>query len=357
DLRVFDLLYGTNLKEAGHDTLSGFNVNTIALQVPKNDLAAKGNAGDNPVVGVWSTTSRKGASVSAPQGAASDDGFVQVSRLGNPLVNEVVVPLKFKDAFNGLTPDKDHTVQPVVDKVLSPIVPTLVQKIYNVPAPAAPRNDLFEIFLTGLCKECKAPDGNVALPVDLNSQMLNKDGRKGGDFVPAEELRLNMSVAPTANPSRLGVLGKDLAGFPNGRRLADDVVDISLQAVEGAAQTGKLVDALAAGDGVNQNDAAFGRSFPYVALPHATAANLAGGPPNANASDAARNATASAGAQVRGATVTRQSTQAAAPSGGVGAGAGGTADGLPVLPISAAVGGLLLAAAGVLTLRHRLRVE
>lgn len=359
DLRVFDLLYGTNLKETGQDTLSGFNVNTIALQVPKSDLAAKGNAADNPVIGVWSTTLRKGASVfSAAEGAATADGFVQVSRLGNPLVNEVVVPLKFKDAFNGLTPDKDATVQPVVDKVLDPIVPKLIEKIYKVPAPATPRNDLFEIFLTGICKECKAPDGNVALPIDLNSQMLNKDGKKGGDFRPSEMLRLNMSIAPTANPNRLGVLAKDLAGFPNGRRLGDDVVDIALQAVEGAAQTGTLVEALAAGDGVNQNDVAFGRSFPYVALPHNSAANLAGGRPNANASETARgtaggSASPPADTQVRGAQATRDSSQAAAPAGGVAAGAGGTADRLPLLALTGAVGGLLLAAAGAITLRKR----
>ena len=274
DLRVFDLLYGTNLKEAGHDTLSGYNVNTIAVQVPKSVLAAKGDGTANPVIGVWSATERKGANVtSAAQGANTQSGYVQVSRLGNPLVNEVVVPLKYKDAFNGLTPDKDHTVAPVVDKVLNPIVPGLIQKIYNVPAPAAPRDDLFEIFLTGICKDCKAPDGKTALAVDLNSQVLNRDGKKGNDFVPAEELRLNMSIAPTPQPNRLGVLAKDNAGFPNGRRLTDDVVDIALQAVEGAAQSGTLVQALAAGDGVDKNDVAFGQRFPYVGLPHGASVN------------------------------------------------------------------------------------
>src|SRR5919199_2700659 len=182
DLRVFDLLYGTNLKEAGHDTLSGYNVNTIAVQVPKSVLAAKGDGTANPVIGVWSATERKGANVtSAPQGANTQSGYVQVSRLGNPLVNEVVVPLKYKDAFNGLTPDLDHTVAPVVDKVLNPIVPGLIQGIYKIPAPATPRNDLFEIFLTGICKDCKSVDGNVAIPVDLNSQLLNRDGKKGAE--------------------------------------------------------------------------------------------------------------------------------------------------------------------------------
>jgi hypothetical protein len=295
DLRVFDLLYGTNLKEAGHDTLSGYNVNSIALQVPKSVVAAKGDASANPVIGVWSATERKGASVtSASSGAATHDGYVQVSRLGNPLVNEVVVPLKYKDAFNGLTPDLDHTVAPVVDKVLNPIVPGLIQKIYNIPAPPTPRDDLFEIFLTGICKTCTSPDGKTALPIDLNSQQLNRDGKKGADFVPAEELRLNLSIAPTATPNRLGVLAKDLAGFPNGRRLTDDVVDIALQTVEGAAQSGSIVQPLAAGDGVNQNDVAFGQAFPYLALPHgaavnqgtATASGATGGPATSSAAPA-----------------------------------------------------------------------
>jgi len=326
DLRVFDLLYGTNLKEAGQDTLTGYNVNTIAIQVPKSALAINGDAAANPVIGVWTTTERKSASVT---GAPGDSSYRQVSRLGNPLVNEVVVPLKYKDAFNGLTPDLDHTVAPVVDKVLDPIVPKLVQGIYKVPAPATPRNDLFEIFLTGICKECKAPDGSVALPIDLNSQLLNRDGKKGADFVPSEMLRLNMGVAPSAQPNRLGVLAKDLAGFPNGRRLTDDVVDIALQAVEGAAQSGTLVQALAAGDGVDANDVTFGSSFPYVALPHSTAVN---------ASKAA--STGNTGGSGTGTTV-------AAPS---DTSDGGTSPG-PV--IVAFVIGLVAAGVGATVLRRR----
>ncbi len=96
-------------------------------------------------------------------------------------------------------------------------------------------------------------------------------------------LRLNLSVPVTAQPNRLGVLGGDLQGFPNGRRLTDDVVDIELQALEGAAQTGKLVDALATGDKVDQNDDPFGKAFPYLALPNNTSVNthLAGGAPAA----------------------------------------------------------------------------
>ncbi|MEW1859791.1 DUF4331 domain-containing protein [Streptomyces sp. NPDC088194] len=351
DLRIFDLLYGGNLKETGHNTLAGYNVNTIALQVPKKDLALNHNATRNPVIGVWSTTDRQGAEVASSAGKGSEgtashgsasqrtansgaddavnadapakalpgkDGATswhQVSRLGNPLVNEVVVPLNYKDAFNTLNPDQDHTVTPVVNAVKNPIVPKLIQSIYGIPAPATPRNDLVEIFLTGVCKACGP------IKADLNSQLLNADVNKA-NFTPSEELRLNMSVPPTATPNRLGVLGQDLGGFPNGRRLNDDVVDIELQALEGAAQTGKIVPGLASGDGVNTPYRQPGSTFPYVALPNTAAVNQA------------------------------DSVQ---PGGGVGAGFGGTAfkGGFPIVPVSALGGGSLLAAAGVLALRRR----
>ncbi|MFJ5846605.1 DUF4331 domain-containing protein [Streptomyces sp. NPDC092903] len=266
DLRVFDLLYGGNLSERGQDTLAGYNVNSVALQIPKKDLALRGNATRNPVVGIWSTTERRGVQVTDSRTAGATTGWKQVSRLGNPLVNEVVVPLKYKDAFNTLNPSQDRTVQPVVDKVLDPILPKLIQKVYGVPAPKPPRKDLAEIYLTGICKAC----GPVK--ADLNAHRLNKDAPLK-KIVPAEELRLNMAVPPTAKPNRLGVLAGDLAGFPNGRRLTDDVIDISLQAVEGAAQTGKLVPALADGDKVDANEVPFGTRFPYLALPHTKSVN------------------------------------------------------------------------------------
>ena len=272
DLRVFDLLYGGNLTEAGHDTLSGYNVNTLALQVPKADLAYRGDPTRNPVVGIWSTTAEHSVNM-ATIGAASATGpFVQVSRLGNPLVNEAVVPLAYKDAFNSIAPNDDRFVAPVVNAVLHPIVPQLIQSIYGIPAPTGPRNDLVEIFLTGIAKNAPTLDGSKPpIQADLNSPVLNKD-QDPTKFVPSEELRLNMSIAPTATPNRLGVLGGDLQGFPNGRRLTDDVVDIALQALEGAATKG-IVAPLAAGDGVNANDHAFGTTFPYVALPNTAAVN------------------------------------------------------------------------------------
>ena len=265
DLRVFDLLYGGNLSEVGQDTLKGYNVNTIALQVPKSVLALKGNATRNPVIGIWSDTERQSMAI-APGKQYPIGPFVQVSRLGNPLVNEVVVPAGLKDKFNSLTPDQDRKIPELVNRVTDPEVPKLIQAIYGLPAPPTPRNDLVEIFLTGITTKAGGP-----IAADLNSQLNNADV-DAKRFAPSEQLRLNMSVPVAANPNRLGVLAGDLQGFPNGRRLTDDVLDIEVQALEGAAVSG-IVPALAAGDGVNANDKPFGSSFPYVALPHNTAVN------------------------------------------------------------------------------------
>jgi hypothetical protein len=267
DLRVFDLLYGGDLSETGQDTLGGYNVNTIALEVPVKTVALKGNEVRNPVVGIWSTTERNKVRISGNTAAKLGRNTVQVSRLGNPLVNEVVLPAGLKDAFNSLPPDKDATIQPVVDRVLEPELPKLIEGIYKIPAPATPRQDLFEIFLTGINKKQGGP-----IKADLNSQLLNKDVREKR-FQPSEMLRLNLCVKPTAKPNRLGVLAGDLQGFPNGRRLTDDTVDISIQAMEGAAQTGQLVQALAAGDKVDTNDVGFEQKFPFLALPNDKAVN------------------------------------------------------------------------------------
>ena len=250
DLRVFDLLYGGNLSETGADTLSGFNVNTIALQIPKADLGFKNG---ESVVGVWSTTERPSIRTQGADGSQKYDGnFVQVSRLGNPLVNELVVPANLKDTFNAIPPSVDRTVKPVVDKVLYPELHALIQAIYGIKAPAGPRTDLQAIYLTGL-----------------------KGLNQPKNIVPSEQLRLNTAIAPSKKPNRLGVLAGDNAGFPNGRRLADDVVDISIQAVEGAVSVNadsspkavKIVAPLATGDKVNVNDRVFAPTFPYVALP------------------------------------------------------------------------------------------
>ena len=294
DLRVFDLLYGTDLSETGDDTLNGYNVNSLAVQVPKADLAAAGDAEANPIVGVWTTASRPGTRVLKDDGTTKSSGsFVQVSRLGNPLVNEVVVPLQFKNAFNGSKPAGDAQFLP---KVEDPEVPKLIEKIYGIPAPATPRDDLVSVFLTGV-------------------EGLNKPT----DVTPSEQLRLNMSIAPTAEPNRMGVIGGDKAGFPNGRRLGDDVVDIALQVM-----MGELKDSPNdLGDAVDVNDVESAAAFPYVGLPHS-------------------------GSKDGGTTeVQNASTSRSAPAGGVAAGGGGARgdQSLPIVPLAAGV--ISIALAGV----------
>jgi hypothetical protein len=261
---VFDLLYGANLSEVGQDTVGGYNVNTIVLQVPKSEVALKGNPTRNPVIGVWSTTSRQRVEVVLPDNKrVRSGGYQQVSRLGMPLVNEVVIPVGRKDEFNATRPQDDGKF---AQFVTSPELPRRVQQIYSIPAPATPRSDLVEVFLTGVCKAC----GPVM--VDLNSQKLNKDADPAS-FRPSEQLRLNMSIAPSANPNRLGVLKGDLAGFPNGRRLADDTLDVSLQAAEGVLLPGHPAAVDGLGDGVDANNVPFRQMFPYVALPNTKAVN------------------------------------------------------------------------------------
>jgi hypothetical protein len=251
DLRVFDLLYGTDFSEIGDDTLEGFNVHSMVLQVPKSDLAKGGNAGANPVIGVWNTASRRATRIQTTTGEQSYKGkWVQVSRLGSPLVNEVVVPVGLKDYFNGSKPKDDAQYLAAVQ---DPELPHLINAVYDVPVPDSDANasgiqraDLIQVFLTGVDGLNQPP--NVA---------------------PAEMLRLNMSIAPCNEGacnahSSLGVIDGDTSGFPNGRRLEDDVIDIALQVVEGEL-IGSPNDL---GDAVDENDVAFRTTFPYVALPH-----------------------------------------------------------------------------------------
>jgi len=251
DLRVFDLLYGANLSEVGDDTLAGFNVNTLALQVPKDDLAKGKDADDNPIIGIWSATSRKSTRVQFSDGSQQKQGkFVQVSRLGMPLVNEVVIPVGLKNYFNASKPTQDGAALPLVQ---DPELPHLLNAVYGLDVPDSDPNtagiqraDLISVFLTGV-------DG------------LNMP--EGG--TPSEMIRLNMSIPPCdSSCSRLGVLGGDVAGFPNGRRLSDDIIDESLRVVLGVLLPNHQAIADTIGDGVNANDVPFNTQFPYVAYPH-----------------------------------------------------------------------------------------
>jgi uncharacterized membrane protein YgcG len=200
-----------------------------------------------------------------------------------------------------------------VERVSDPEVPKLLEKIYKIPAPAAPRDDLVAAFLTGI-------------------KGLNQPPK----VTPSEQLRLNTKIAPAASPNRLGVLAKDTAGFPNGRRLTDDVVDIELQALEGAITKG-IIKPLAAGDGVNANDLEFGDSFPYVALPHSGSSTQARGTSSGSSGGAATGSSGGTGS---------------APSGSVSSGFGGSSDSLPVLPITVGLLGLAIVGSG-LVLRTR----
>jgi len=256
--RAFDLI-SVN-PTAGTDFVAGLSVNTLALQVPKAYL--QGLVANDPVIGVWATASRQQTTVlnGPPNGGKTETGnFVQVSRLAMPLVNEVINPLGQKDRFNAtrVAPGSDLQFLPnVTDPELARLFVALgVDK----DTPTTNRTDLVAVFLTGI--------KGLNQPVTVS---------------PAEMTRLNMGIAPsTTDPNtvnRMGVLGGQLDGFPNGRRLADDVVDIELQAVAGIlcqpggplagpapCRASKVNPGL--GDGVNANDLPFQTTFPYVANP------------------------------------------------------------------------------------------
>ena len=250
DLRVFDLLYGGDLSEAADDTLEGFNVSTFALQVPKSQLRGPNDS----VIGVWTTATRRSMRVENGDGTQTFSGpFVQVSRLGMPLVNEVVVPVALKDYFNASRPADDAQY---LGAVQDPILPHVVNAVYPAFFPTIPdsdpvaggiqRADLISVFLTGL--------GGLNQPVDVAA---------------SEMLRLNIDTPLCTECDPLGVIAGDVQGFPNGRRLSDDVIDVALRVAMGLLLDphDAAVDTL--GDGVDSNESAFLGSFPYVAYPHA----------------------------------------------------------------------------------------
>jgi hypothetical protein len=256
DARIFDFLYGGNFSSAGDDTVAGDNVNTIVLQVPKEELARGRDPARHPVIGVWSSTSRRRTTVLRGDGKVVERGrYVQVARVGMPLVDEAIIAVRHRDEWHTSGPHRDSRFRRYYT---DPIAPRLVNRVYGLPIPDSnpdaagiQRADLVQFFLTGV-PGLNEPAGRVA---------------------PGDALRLNMSIAPCAPAacetySRLGVIGGDFAGFPNGRRPADDVVDVVLQVLEG-----ELVDnPNDLGDDVDANDGSFGERFPYVAPPHSGSA-------------------------------------------------------------------------------------
>jgi hypothetical protein len=251
---------------AGVNTLASSNVHSIAIQVPISDIASGGvapttSSSAKSSVGIWTTASRRKARVlNSNGGTGVETGpYVQVSRLGNPLFNEVLVPLAQKDKWNAQFPSKDSQY---ANGVAHPELANLLNVLYpgafpNLAAYTKPRADLEAILLTGI------PSGVVSPNFSTFTGTTQ-----------ADMLRLNLAIPASTSPNALGVLGGDLAGYPNGRRITDDVVTIELQAVAGA--TIPLVDktftpdkAIAdVSDGVTGSGLTFLPTFPYLGTPY-----------------------------------------------------------------------------------------
>jgi hypothetical protein len=205
------------------DTLSALNVHTIAIRVPIRMLTKDGSVPTDPlsgkaVLGIWAGASRRKVRMTEGPNHSGTGPWVQVSRLGNPLFNEVIVPMGRKDEWNATYPADDedfagYVRQPELAKLLPVLYPGVFPHLAGL---TASRDDLVAVLLTGL------PAGIVPGFQNFTGPTL------------ADMLRLNVAIRPTSSPKPLGILGGDLAGFPNGRRVADDVVSIELKAVAGA---------------------------------------------------------------------------------------------------------------------------
>ncbi len=285
-LRPFNSAHLIPLPNApGVDTVAGYNVHSIAIQVPislltRSGVAPVSSTDPTAVIGVWATSSRQTTSVIATGSVAGVGGqtggtnqrtlsgpFVQVSRLGNPLINELLVPrgttaptvtAGAKDRFNASSPSGDAAFasffsDPEPARLLGPGVPDVYPTINT---PPTPRNDVVTIFGTGI------PANTPGLPPTFTTFL--SDGQ------PHEMVRLNVAIPPTATPNRLGLLGNDPAGFPNGRRVGDDVVDIELRVFAGGTPFTPAFNVSPnniLGDGANNNDRPFLTTFPYLASP------------------------------------------------------------------------------------------
>jgi hypothetical protein len=267
---VFDLInitapaveFDPNAERAANDDLDDKNVTTFALEVPTACLVHP--SGNDPVIGAWTTASLRQGKAShhhhgAPDGNVEDmhgvGNWTQVSRLSTPLVNELVIGLKDKDRFNASRPVSDGQF---ATYVTNPTLPALIEALFGSAGARAPtnfpRNDLVAAFLTGV-------------------QGLNRPR----SVTPSEMLRLNTSIAPTppGQQKRLGVIDGDNAGFPNGRRPGDDVVDVALRVVMGKLCTLNLgcspADAPAGAirftDGAFMDETIVNASFPYLRTP------------------------------------------------------------------------------------------
>jgi hypothetical protein len=301
-LNVFDLLslrtqpapigYG-DTPTPSVDGLCGYNVHSVAIQVPINHLL---DGGTGTVLGIWATSERQ--TIRDATGKPAGGDYVQVARLGMPLTNEVVLPLALKDTFNVIPPTADLGAYGLLqESVEDPEVGNLLCGLYDVPLPGdanddckteytagqprTGRGDIFDIFVTGMTLTrpftiTTGGVGGVATSTVLSPGFEVNVGSGIGEM-----LRLNTAISGTLcspTPQRLGILANDACGFPNGRRLIDDVTDIEILAVAGAAY--QVLDARdtsftfnpalvrVLNEGVPFNDKAFGSSFPYLAPPH-----------------------------------------------------------------------------------------
>ncbi len=226
-------------------------------------LTANGSAPTDPtaqssVIGVWTAASRQVISLRQDNvpGTREVGPFTQVSRLGQPLINEAIIPIGLKDTWNASQPVNDSQfVQYYEQPEIAKLLPVLYPGVFpNLAALTAPRADLVAILLTGL-------------PAGVVPNFQNYTGP-----VQADMLRLNMAVPPSSDPAPLGILGGDLAGFPNGRRLTDDVVTAELRAIAGV--TYQLVSNYTADDaasevrdGVSADPTRYQSTFPYLGTP------------------------------------------------------------------------------------------
>jgi uncharacterized protein DUF4331 len=276
-LRPFQNLHFSGMPAApGINAAKAKNIHTIALKVPKTDLTADGRYPHDPTrphatIGVWANASRQRSRVYESDGTVVNTGpFVQVSRQGQPLINEVVIPVGDKDYWNASRPVDDsefakYYAHPELARLLPVLYPDVFPNLAALNDSGAPRADLLAILLTGI-------------PAGLIPGFQNYTGPVQSDF-----LRLNMAIDPTTDePSNLGILGGDLAGYPNGRRVFDDVTTIELRAIAGAtyplvdpsytpdAAAGVITQGLTSSnsDVTAKNTVHYLPRFPYLGVPH-----------------------------------------------------------------------------------------
>jgi Domain of unknown function (DUF4331) len=266
DLRPFQNLHLIPTAAApGVDDTKTLNIHAIAIQVPIKSLTKDGTVPTDvtsatSVLGIWSAASRRKVRMAdaANDEKAESGPWVQVSRLGNPLFNEVIVPLGKKDEWNGQQPAGDSEyLSNVEHPELAGLLPVLYPKVFpNLAGLKAARADLVAILLSGL-------------PAGVVPGFQNYTGKTLADM-----LRLNVAIPPAAKPNPLGVIGGDLAGFPNGRRVFDDVVTVELRAIAGV--TYPLIDKTYTPDGaaskidqgVGPGPNRYQSTFPYLGTPH-----------------------------------------------------------------------------------------